>query len=63
MKKVTNINFANLSKEQTNELTKTVLETVAMDYVTAKNFTIVDLWNIQRKSKTIGNSRKSALLY
>lgn len=63
MKKVTNINFAKLSKEQTNELTTTVPETVATDFVTPKNFTIVDLWNIQRKSKTTVNSRKAALIY
>lgn len=63
MKKVTNLHFAKLSKEQTNELTTTVSETVATDFVTARSFTIVDLWNIRRNSKTTAKNRKSALLY
>jgi hypothetical protein len=60
MKKETNFNFANISKVQTNELTSIVKETLAMDFVPSKSFTVVDLWNIQRKSKTTMNSRKLA---
>lgn len=62
MKKETNFNFANISKVQTNELTTMVKETLATDFVPAKSFNIVDLWNIQRRSKTTMNSRKLAAL-
>lgn len=57
MKKETGFNFANISKEQSNELTTIVKETIAMDFVPAKSFTAVDLWNIQRRSRTRVNSR------
>lgn len=53
MKKQTEINFSKLSKEQTNDLTTVVNETIATDLIPVKSFTIVDLWNIQRKSKTM----------
>jgi hypothetical protein len=62
MKKETGFNFANISKEQSNELTTIVKETIAMDFVPAKSFTVVDLWNIRRNGKTSMNSRKSASL-
>jgi hypothetical protein len=60
MKKVTNFDFANLSKIQSNELTTIVKETLAMDFVPAKSFTVIDLWNIRRHGKTTMNSRKLA---
>lgn len=63
MKKEANFNFAKMSKEKTNELITTVNETVASEFVTAKSFTVVDLWNIRRQGKTSVNSRKSALMY
>ena len=63
MKKQTEINFVKMSKEQTNELTTTVIETIATDFVAVKSFTIVDLWNIQRRSKTLSKGRKSAFSY
>jgi protein-arginine kinase len=52
MKKQTTVNFVTISKEQSNELTSIVKETIAMDFVPAKSFTLVDLWNIQRHGKT-----------
>ena len=52
MKQQTNVNFAEMSKDQLNELTSTVKETVATNFAPAKNFTVIDLWNIQRSSKT-----------
>jgi hypothetical protein len=58
MKKQTEINFSKISKEQTNDLTAVVNETIAMDFIPVKSFTIVDLWNIQQRSKTIRDSRK-----
>ena len=57
MKKQTEINFTKMSKEHTNELTTIVKETIAMDFVPVKSFTIIDLWNIQRRSKSRINSR------
>ncbi len=60
MKKETNFNFANISKIQSTELTTIVKETIALDFVPAKSFTVVDLWNIQRRSKTTMSSRKFA---
>ncbi|MDB5276587.1 MAG: hypothetical protein JWR61_1542 [Ferruginibacter sp.] len=62
MKKVTNFDFANISKIQSNELTTTVKETLAIDFVPAKSFTVIDLWNIRRHGKTTVNSRKLASL-
>ncbi len=62
MNKNTNFNFAKISKEQTNALIATVPETVATDFVTAKKFTIVDLWNIRRRSGGSINIRKSTLM-
>lgn len=63
MKKTTNFNYAKMSKEQTNEITTSVNETIATDFVAVKTFTIVDLWNIQRRSKTTSNGKKSALSF
>lgn len=60
MKKQIEINFSKISKEQTNDLTTVVNETIAIDFIPAKSFNIVDLWNIQRRCKSAINSRKSA---
>ena len=62
MTKQTDFNFAKISKEQSNELTTMVKETVATGFVSAKSFTSVDLWNIRRQGKTTINSRKTAVL-
>ena len=59
MKKQTEINFAKISKEQTNKLTTVVSEMIAKDFVPFKTFTSVDLWNIQRRSKTMVSRRYS----
>lgn len=47
MKKQSEINFTQISKEHTNELTTVVKETL----VPVKFLTAADLWNIQRRSK------------
>ncbi len=60
MNKNTNLKFAKMNKEQLNELTTTVKEIVATDFVPVKSFTIVDLWNIHRSNKTTITTRKSA---
>jgi hypothetical protein len=63
MKKQTEINFSKISNQQTNDLTTVINETIAMDFVPVKSFTIVDLWDIHRRSKTKTNMRKSAVFY
>lgn len=63
MHKQTEINFSKKSKEQTNDLTSVVNETIAMDFIRVKSFSVVDLWNIHRRSKTKTNVRKSAAFY
>jgi len=56
MKKQTN-QFAQISKEQTDKLTTVVNETLAIGYNQVKTFSTADLWNIQRRSRTIMNRR------
>jgi len=63
MKKQTEINFSKINKEHTNDLPIIVKETIAFDFVPVKKFTMVDLWNIQRRSKTTINSRKSVAFH
>jgi len=46
-----------MSKDQLIELALTVKETVATDFVPAKGLTVIDLWNIQRRTKTRTHSR------
>jgi hypothetical protein len=58
MKKQTGINFVKISKEHTSALTGIVSETIAMDNVPAKRFTTIDLWNIQRSSKSTRHKRR-----
>lgn len=60
MKQQTNVSFTEMNKDQLNELASTVQETVATNFVPAKGFTVVDLWNIQRRSKTRMPSRHLA---
>jgi hypothetical protein len=63
MNKQTEINFSKINEEQTNDLTTVINQTIAMDFIPIKSFTIVDLWNIHRRSKTKTNVRKSAVFY
>lgn len=60
MKNETHLSFAKMSKVQLNELTATLKETFASDFVPAKNFTVIDLWNIRRNIKTRANNRHLA---
>jgi hypothetical protein len=57
MKKQTDINFSKIRKKQINDLTKVVNETIGIDFVQVTSFTMVDLWNIQRRSKTKTNRK------
>jgi hypothetical protein len=60
MKKQSNNNFTQISKEHTKELTTVVNENLAVEFFREKSFTSSDLWNIQRSSKTIMNRRQIA---
>ena len=57
MKEQTNLNFIKMSKGHLNELTKVVKEIAATDFIPAKSFSVVDLWNIQRRGKAIANRK------
>ena len=60
MKKQTTNQVLQMSKEQTEKLTTVVKETLALRLTQAKIFSSADLWNIQRRSRTIINSRNFA---
>ena len=60
MKKQTTNQFLQMNKEQTKKLTTVVKETLALGLDKAKIFSSADLWNIQRRSRTIMNSRSFA---
>ena len=53
MKKQTNNNFSPLTKVETEKLTDVVSETLALEFSQPKSFSPAELWNIQRKSRTM----------
>ena len=57
MKKQTTNQFSPISKNQTEKLTTLVKETIALGLSQVKTFTTADLWNIQRRSRTIMSRR------
>jgi len=57
MKKQTTNQFLEMSKEQTEKLTTVVKETIALGFGRAKTFSTADLWNIQRRSRTMYQRR------
>lgn len=57
MKKQTTNQFLQMSKEQTEKLTTVVKETIARGFDQAKTFSPADLWNIQRRSRTMYQRR------
>ena len=60
MKKQTTNQFLQMSKEQTEKLTTVVKETLALGLSPVKIFSTADLWNIQRRSRTIMQRRNFA---
>ncbi len=56
MKKQTN-NFSPLTKVETEKLTTLVNETIAVEFIQPKSFSPADLWNIQRRSRTMTQRR------
>lgn len=57
MKKQSTNQFLPISKEQTEKLTTVVNETLALGISHAKTFSTADLWNIQRRSRTMMSRR------
>ncbi len=57
MKKQTSNQFSPMSKEQTEKLTTIVKETLALGISHVKTFSTADLWNIQRRSRTMMSRR------
>jgi hypothetical protein len=57
MKKQTTNQFSPISKEQTEKLTTVVNETLALDIHPVKIFSAADLWNIQRRGRTMMSRR------
>lgn len=57
MKKQTTNQFSPISKEQTEKLTTVENETLALGLSLVKTFSTADLWNIQRRSRTIMSRR------
>jgi hypothetical protein len=57
MKKQTTNQFSPISKEQTEQLTTVVKETLALGISHVKTFSTADLWNIQRRSRTMMSRR------
>lgn len=57
MKKQTAIKFAPLNRLHSENLTKVVNETLALEFAGNKSFSTVDLWNIQRKGRTMLSRR------
>lgn len=56
MKKQTN-NFSPLTKVETEKLTNVVSETLALEFNQPKTFSSAELWNIQRRSRTMTSRR------
>jgi len=57
MKKQTTNQFSPITKEQTEKLTTVVNETLALDIHPTKIFSTADLWNIQRRGRTMMSRR------
>ena len=57
MKKQTTNQFSPISTEQTEKLTTVVKETIAIGLNPVRIFSTADLWNIQRRGRTIMSRR------
>ncbi len=57
MKKQSENTFAPISKEYIENLTTVVKETLAVEFNHPKTFSTVDLWNIQRRGRTMYQRR------
>lgn len=57
MKKQSTNQFSAISKEQTEQLTTVVSETIALGVIPVKIFSSADLWNIQRRGRSMMSRR------
>lgn len=57
MKKQTVIKFASFNRFQSENLPKTVNENLALEFAGTKSFSTADLWNIQRRGRTMLDRR------
>ncbi len=53
MKKQTTTQFLPIGKNETAKLTTIVNESIALGFDQAKTFTNADIWNIQRRGRTM----------
>lgn len=54
----TNPNFlATITNAEINKLTAQVNETIATDFATQKQFSVIDMWKIQRMKKPVRTRR------
>lgn len=58
MKKQTTTLFTQMSKEETENLTKEVKETLAFGHSQSRVFSSMDLWNIHRQRRTLAGRRQ-----
>ena len=56
----TNNFFTSVSKEVTRDLTIVANETVSADFHQFKQFTAAEMWNLQRRSRTMLQRRRNA---
>ncbi len=57
MKKQTTQQFTQISKIATEKLTTVVNETLALEFSRPRTFSSFDLWDIQRRSRTMSKRR------
>ncbi len=56
----TNNFFTSVSKEVTRDLTTVNNDTVSADFNQFKQFTVAEMWNLQRRSRTMLQRRRNA---
>jgi len=60
MNTITNNFFTLVSKEETRDLTAATTENMPADFHQTKPFTSADMWNLQRRSRTMLQRRRNA---
>ncbi len=57
MKKQSTTQFSQISESDTEKLTTVINETIALGVIPVKIFSSADLWNIQRRGRTMMSKR------
>ena len=57
MKKQSTTQFSQISKSETEKLTAVVNETITLGVIPVRVFSSADLWNIQRRGRTMMSKR------